>query len=111
MKGGKITNIMAKKLKEKKKKGLKVLSSVLLGFLLMSSGVFAMSDLDSKISQTQFQENLKVFEKSPERFLQTQDLGLKDDFNNLNVNLGTVDDDEEYFLLAHNDLDEKLGRE
>jgi len=97
--------------KQKKKKGLKVLSSILLGFLLVGGGVLAMPSMDSKISQTQFQENLRIFERSPERFLQTQDLGLKGDFNQMNVNFGILDNEKEYSILTHNNLDEKTDQE
>ena len=82
MKGGKNNKTM-----KKKKKSLKFLSSLFLGLLMVSGGVLAMPTLDTKTSQAQLQASLGAFEKSPERFLQTQNLGLKNGFEETSVNL------------------------
>jgi len=78
LKGGNNNKVMAKK--SKKKKNFKVASSILLGLLMVSGGVLAMPVLNSDNSFAQLQNSVNAFEKNPERFLQTNDLGLKNGF-------------------------------
>ncbi len=65
---------MGKKIKSK------FLSAIFLGLLAISGGVLAMPSFSANNSQIQMQENLKAFEQNPERFLQTENLGLKEGF-------------------------------
>ena len=68
----------------KKKNNSKFLSAVFLSLLTISGGVLAMPLLSADNQLTQIQESVKLFEKNPERFLQTENLGLKNGFENPN---------------------------
>ena len=64
----------------KKKRNIKFLAAIFLSLLAVTGGVLAMpiSDTDNQIAQ--MQESVKIFEKNPERFLQTENLGLRSEF-------------------------------
>jgi hypothetical protein len=64
----------------RKKIKSKFLSAIFLGLLAISGGFLAIPMLSADNQQVQMQENMKVFGQNPERFLQTENLGLKDGF-------------------------------
>jgi len=64
----------------KKKRNTKFLSAVFLSLLAVTGGIIALPLLNSDNQLAQIQESIKLFEKNPERFLQTEDLGLKSAF-------------------------------
>jgi hypothetical protein len=68
----------------KKKGNTKFLSAVFLSLLALTGGVLAMPLLGTDNQLTQIQESVKLFEKNPERFLQTENLGLRSGFENPN---------------------------
>jgi len=94
----------------KKRKNLKVLSSVLLGFLLVSGGALAMPTLSSNSPQFQFQESLKAFERNPEKFFQPSDLGLKPAFQEPFMQLNTEDFSDKYLAVNEGALEEALRK-
>jgi len=66
----------------KKKKNTKFLSAILLSLLAITAGVSASPMFQPDTQLAHIQESVKLFEKNPERFLQTEDLGLKSAFEN-----------------------------
>lgn len=63
----------------KKKIKSKFLSAMFLGLLVLSGGVLVMPTLSADSSLTQ-QKSINMFAQNPERFLQTENLGLKSGF-------------------------------
>lgn len=108
MKGGNNNKVMAKK--SKKKKNFKVASSILLGLLMVSGGVLAMPVLSADNSFAQLQNSVNAFEKNPERFLQTNDLGLKSGFQEPSVDISCLPENniEKYFSTNEGDLEKAL---
>jgi hypothetical protein len=60
-----------------KKKNKKYLSALFLSALVLGGGFLAMPLMSADDQLAQVQENIKFFEKNPERFLQTENLGLR----------------------------------
>ncbi|MFZ1971153.1 MAG: hypothetical protein WAU65_03175 [Candidatus Nanoarchaeia archaeon] len=73
----------------KKKIKSKFLSAIFLGLLAISGGVIVMPTLSA--SNQQMQKSIRTIGQSPERFLQTENLGLRGEFqyasDKSNVNL------------------------
>lgn len=85
----------------KKKIKSKFLSAMFLGLLVISGGVLFMPTLNADSQLTQ-QKSINIFAQNPERFLQTENLGLKAGFqypkdnsvidaNNYAVNEGALE--------------------
>lgn len=68
----------------KKKINKKFLSALFLSLLAVTGGVLATPMLDTDNQLAQIQESVKLFEKNPEKFLQTDDLGLRTGFESPN---------------------------
>jgi hypothetical protein len=90
---------------KKNKRNLKFLTGILLGVLAITGGVFSMpssnNNIYDKTSQIGIQENLKILEKSPDRFLQPTNLGLKENFKEMGFELfqtGDINEDEFYLI-------------
>lgn len=64
----------------KKKIKSKFVSAILLGFLAISGGVLALPLLNADNQLMPVQENARLLGQNPERFLQTENLGLKERF-------------------------------
>ena len=64
----------------KKKRNIKFLAAIFLSLLAVTGGVLAMPIFDTDNQIAQMQESVKIFEKNPERFLQTENLGLRSEF-------------------------------
>jgi hypothetical protein len=90
---------------KKNKRNLKFLTGILLGVLAITGGVFSMPNSNiniyDKTSQIGIQENIKILEKSPDRFLQPTNLGLKENFKEMGFELfqtGDINEDEFYLI-------------
>jgi len=79
----------------KKKDNKRYLGALFLSALVLGGGFLAMPIINADDQFTQIQENLKFFEKNPERFLQTENLGLKSGFEDSNpgVAVGSFEDE------------------
>ena len=65
----------------------KFLSAAVLGLLVISGGILAIPAVSANNQIGQIQKNNSILEKNPEKFLQTENLGLKNGFQYSNNNL------------------------
>jgi len=92
---------------KKGKRNLKFLTGIMLGVLAITGGVLSLPNSNNSIydksSQLSLQENIKVFEKSPDRFLQPNNLGLKDNFKDMGSQIfstGETTNEDEFYMMS-----------
>jgi hypothetical protein len=96
---------------KKNKRNLKFLSSIMLGILAITGGVLSMPSFNNiydKPSQLSFFENIKILEKSPDRFLQPSNLGLKDnfkEFENKTLKTNNTSNENEFYIMSSGGFD------